>query len=133
MALPQIDFEPVEWSNALAAWLGGIDGVERDIQAMKTHVETGEFQALSIRADGVESGVLIYSVEHEPGGAVIVANALAGRIRGVDLTVLCLNLLAEMGRKVGAVGVRCWTNRRGLVRKCENMGLKARYVIEGAI
>lgn len=97
------------------------------------NIERGEYQALSIRSDGVESGVLVFSVEKEPRGAVIVANAVAGKIRGFDLTVLCLNFLTEMGRAVGAVAVRCWTDRRGLVRKCEGMGLRASYVIEGSI
>lgn len=96
-------------------------------------VEGGAYQALSIRANGIESGVLIFSVEMEARGAVIVANAVAGKIRGVDLTVLALNFLTELGRAAGAVAVRCWTDRRGLVRKCEAMGLKSSYVLEGQI
>lgn len=96
-------------------------------------IEHGEYQALSIRADGVERGVLVLSVENEPRGSVIVVNALAGRIPGIDLTVLCLNFITEMGRAAGAVAVRFWTDRRGLVRKCEGMGLRASYVVEGSI
>ncbi|WP_323006769.1 hypothetical protein [Pseudorhodobacter sp.] len=128
MDLPEITLEPVEWSPRVEGWLHKIAGVERHIEAIAMRVKAAN-QALSIRANGVESGMLVYSVELEPRGAVLVANALAGRFCGVDLTVLCLNVLTEMGRAVGAVAVRYWTDRRGLVRKCEKMGLESRYVL----
>jgi hypothetical protein len=133
VALPEITFVPVEWSAHVEGWLESIGGIERHIEALAMQVEGGAYQALSIRANGIESGVLIFSVEMEARGAVIVANAVAGKIRGVDLTVLALNFLTELGRAAGAVAVRCWTDRRGLVRKCEAMGLKSSYVLEGQI
>jgi hypothetical protein len=133
VALPKIDFEAVQWSQVVEGFLQSIAGVERHLNALNIGVENGDMQALLIRANGQNCGVLIWSVEHDLSGPVIVANAVAGSLPGVNLTIVCINFLVEAGRASGAKSVRAFTDRPGLVRKCEAVGMKARFMIEGTI
>jgi hypothetical protein len=131
--LPEIEFKPGNWSPVLEGFLHDIDGIEGHINALQNGIERGDMQALLISSNGDYVGVLIWSIEHEERGAVIVCNAFSGRLRGVDLTLLAVNFLVAAGRKVGAVGLRAFTDRRGLVRKLEAVGMKTRFMIEGRI
>jgi hypothetical protein len=133
LGIPEIEFSPGNWSPIVEGFLQQIDGIKRHINALQIGVENGDMQALLIRSNGAPAGVLIWSIENDQAGAVVIANAVAGSIKGVDLTVVALNFLTEAGRAVGAVGVRCWTQRKGLVRKCEALGMRSSYVIEGSI
>lgn len=127
-----LTFDPVQWGPVVEGWLAPIGGIERHVNALAARIEAGEYQALLIRADGQAVGVLVLSVEVEPLGSIIVVNALAARpLRGLDVTKAVLAFLTETGKAVGAVGLRFWTERKGLVRKCEAAGMRAKFVVEG--
>lgn len=111
-----------------------IEDVDRHLNVIRDRIESGEYQALSIRADDAPIGVLVWSVEQEPRGAVVVVNALAGVTpKGHDLTAAALEFLTVSGRMAGAVALRFWTARKGLVAKCERRGMRAQYVVEGTL
>lgn len=127
-------FEPADWGPAVEGWLHNISDIDRHIEVLRERVETGEYQALSILIEGRNVGVLIWSVENEPFGSVIVVNALAGiTLPGHDLTAAALSFIKTTGRATGAKALRFWTERNGLVRKCERHGMRATYVMEGAL
>jgi len=132
--IQQVNFVPTEWGPKVEGWLHQIDGIERHIDAMQSRIASGEYQALTIEADGETVGAVVWSVEHEPRGAVVVVNALAGRpVPGLDLSKLALAFVARVGRASGAVAVRFWTDRRGLVRKMQGQGFRMSYVMEGRL
>lgn len=134
MGVETLKFEPVAWSVQIEGQLASIRGIERHLNALQMGVEAGDMQALQIKIEGRAVGVLVWSVEHEPRGATLVVNALSCEpVAGVDMTLAALNFVTEAGRAVGAVAVRFWTERKGLVRKCEKAGMFRRYVMEGAI
>ncbi|KEP71763.1 hypothetical protein DL1_00395 [Thioclava dalianensis] len=133
MASETLSFSPHPWGPLVESYLCQIESAPRHLDVWRDQVASGEAQALLI-CDGSEPvGVMIWSVEREPCGAVIVANAVAGRARGHDLTAACIAFMKSTGRAVGAVALRCWTDRKGLVRKCERHGMRASYVIEGGL
>lgn len=127
-------FEPAAWGPVVEGWLHQISDIDRHIEVIRERVDSGEYQALSILIEGRNVGVMIWSIENEPCGSVIVVNALAGMtLPGHDLTAAALAFIKTTGRAVGAVALRFWTQRRGLVRKCERHGMRAQYVMEGAL
>lgn len=128
----EITFRAAAWGPAVEGWIGLIDGIGRYKPIIREAVEGGEMQALEILADGQPVGALVWSVERERAGAVVVVNALAARpVPGVDVTRAALAFVTACGRGVGAVALRFWTDRPGLVRKCERAGMRKTYVMEG--
>lgn len=128
-----LTFSPQPWGVCVEHWLCDIRGIDRHIDVIRDKVKSGEWQALLIEVGGDQVGVMVWSVEIEPRGAVIVVNALSGHAPEHDLTAAALTFLKTTGRAVGAVALRFWTERRGLVRKCEKHGMRASYVMEGQL
>jgi hypothetical protein len=130
----RIEFQPVQWGPRLEGWLHRIDGIERHINAMADQIDRGAYQALLIDVGGQDVGALVWSVEIEPRGPVVVVNALAADpVPKIDMSAAALAFVAHCGRAAGAVAVRFWTERRGLVRKMQRHGFRKTYVMEGAL
>ena len=134
MDLPALTFDPAPWGPRVEGHLHRIDGIGRHLDGIAARVLAEEYQALLIHLDGRDVGALVWSIEQDDRGPVIVVNALAAEpIRGLDVTRLALDLIAQAGRIIGAVAVRFWTEREGLKRKMERAGFRSSYVLEGAL
>lgn len=130
----KVTFTPISWGPAVEGWLHLIDEIDAHIENLAHCIAEGAFQALEIAVDGEPCGVLVWSVENEARGAVVVVNALAVLpVAGLDMSKLALAFVTKCGRGVGAIAVRFWTKRRGLVRKMERAGFRKSYVMEGAL
>ena len=132
--LPEVNFVPSDWGPEIEGWLHGIADFDSHVETMRERIESGEYQALTIAAGGQSVGAMVWSVERDPTGAVVVVNALACRpVKGVDMSRVALAFVAALGRSAGAVAVRFWTQRRGLVRKMQKFGFVKTYVLEGRL
>jgi len=125
-------FSPAPWSDQVADELRGIAAHdERDVLIFRRQIEAGNMQLMAIYADGRRVGCLVSSVAHEPDGCALVLNAVAAQpVAGVSLAREILDRWRQLARATGARWVRCWTQRRGLVRVLEQDGATASYVIE---
>lgn len=133
-----VQFVPADWGQAVIDDLKRItSGMPadldrtRDVAAYKHMVEAGHAQLLAVQVDGQTIGHVIWSIDQQPDGFDVVINeAAAMNVPGIDVTHAIFAAFSELGKSTGARTLRCFTCRPGMVRKCESYGAQLSYVLE---
>lgn len=128
----KVTFAAAGWSMLAARDLARIaDASEHDIRVFAEEVSAGNWQLMDVLVNGERKGCVIHSVEQEGARHSLVINAAAvAPVAGVDVTDAMLRLYRSLARHCEAYAIRCWTSRKGLVRKLERAGAARRYVME---
>lgn len=126
-----LSFAPLDWDETTEKHLSEIAATtERDVAIFRDAVGAGTFCHWAILDGGERVGSLIWSVAHEPDGFVYVINAAAvDRPTSRDVTAFLFDWFEGFAKQTGAIGLRCWTERAGLMRKLVPHG-RLKYVLE---
>lgn len=128
----EVSFEREAWNQLAESELGQIGDVTRqDMDVFRAQVKLDQWQLLAVLVDGVRVGSLVWSLERQGKEFSVIVNAASVRpVRGVDVTKAITDMFRTVASHYGAVAVRIWTSREGLVRKLERAGATKRYVME---
>jgi hypothetical protein len=128
----KVTFDAALWCDRAKADFDAIPGSTADLVADYAEgLKRGTYQMLAVMVDKARVGSILFEVVQERSGPVVIIHALrCDAVAGLPVTEITHAKFVDNCRAQGAVLLRCFTERAGLVRRLCKLGAKAVWQIE---
>jgi hypothetical protein len=128
-AAEALTWDAAQWSDRCAAHLMPLFS-KAEICKFQRLTGSGEWLLLAAVSGGQEVAHMVLSIQRGDCGPELHCHAISGALRGVVLLDSATGVLRALAQAFGCEKITCFTDRRGLVRKIEKLGGRARFVCE---